>query len=586
MNLSHIPTRTARCLLTLAGTASLLALLTTLSARGQGEFPPPGQPPFAPGSPFPGGRGGPGGPMQSEVQLLKQFDLDKNEWLDRDERRAAREYLAKRQADNPGPWGGGRRGDRRGGPGFPFGRENQDPPQPGLRITPAEVPPAPDVPLYDPWTLRTLFLDFENQDWEKELSDFHNTDVGVPARLTVDGQVLEQVGVHFRGASSYMMVQEGYKRSLNLSLDFVSKDQNLRGYRTLNLLNSHEDPSCLRAVLALEIARDYLPAPKANLVRVVINGENWGVYASVQQFNKDFIQEHFGTAKGDRWKTPGSPNGRAGLNDLGDDPEAYKQIYEIKSKDKLEAWQALIQLCQTLNNTPPEQLEQALHPILDIDATLRFLAWEIVVANYDGYWTRASDYSLYRDPDGRFHIIPYDANETFTSGGPGFGFGGPGMRRGRGVDRIPGDPEGFGSPPGAGSNPGPRGFGPGGPGGAGGGSQLDPLVGLNDDTKPLRSRLLAVPSLKARYLTYVREMASKWLDWERLGPLATRYHQLIDAEVKADTRKLDDYEAFAASLTTSNTSPSVEFRGPAPKPSLKSFADQRRAFLLSYQPAQ
>ena len=32
-----------------------------------------------------------------------------------------------------------------------------------------------------------------------------------------------------------------------------------------------------------------VPAPKANFVRLVINGENWGIYANVQQFNKDFL---------------------------------------------------------------------------------------------------------------------------------------------------------------------------------------------------------------------------------------------------------------------------------------------------------
>jgi len=34
-----------------------------------------------------------------------------------------------------------------------------------------------------------------------------------------------------------------------------------------------------RSVLFLEVARDYIPAVKANFVRVVINGESWGVYA-------------------------------------------------------------------------------------------------------------------------------------------------------------------------------------------------------------------------------------------------------------------------------------------------------------------
>ena len=69
--------------------------------------------------------------------------------------------------------------------------------------------------------LRTLFLDFENADWEQELQDFHGTDVDVPATLTVDGKKYPNVGVHFRGMSSYMGVGAGSKRSLNLSLDMA-----------------------------------------------------------------------------------------------------------------------------------------------------------------------------------------------------------------------------------------------------------------------------------------------------------------------------------------------------------------------------
>ncbi len=62
------------------------------------------------------------------------------------------------------------------------------------------------------------------------------------------------------------------------------------------------------------------------------------------------------------------------------------------------------------------------------------------------------------------------------------------------------------------------GRGPGGPGG-GGGVSLDPLVGIDDPSKPLRSRLLQVPALKAKYLSYVRTIAEKSLDWKKLEPV-------------------------------------------------------------------
>ena len=59
------------------------------------------------------------------------------------------------------------------------------------------------------------------------------------------------------------------------------------------------------------------------------------------------------------------------------------------------AWADLIRLFKVLNDTPPEQLETALAPILDVDATLKFLAVDVALVNSDGFWTRASDYSIY-----------------------------------------------------------------------------------------------------------------------------------------------------------------------------------------------
>src|SRR6185436_3302851 len=71
-----------------------------------------------------------------------------------------------------------------------------------------------------------------------------------------------------------------------------------------------------------------------------------------------------------------------------------------------------------------EKLVAALEPILDVDGALKFLALDNALINGDGYWIRTSDYSIYEDEKGRFHIIPQDANETFSRpGGPGFGGG-------------------------------------------------------------------------------------------------------------------------------------------------------------------
>ena len=103
--------------------------------------------------------------------------------------------------------------------------------------------------LYDTNVVRTIFFDFENKDWEAELADFYRTDVDVPATLTVDGKAYPNVGIHFRGASSYFGVPAGLKHSMNISMDFVDPKQKLYGSKTLNLLNSHDDPTFMHTNL-------------------------------------------------------------------------------------------------------------------------------------------------------------------------------------------------------------------------------------------------------------------------------------------------------------------------------------------------
>lgn len=576
-----------------------------------------------------GGPGGPGGMMNQKTNLVSQFDKDKDGFLNTEERKAARKAVASGA-------GGGRRGGpggMRGGPGGMRGGRggNQTAAaiKPNSKLTPAEVKSYPGVPLYDLKTLRTIFLEFEDADWEKELADFKSTDVDVPAKVTVDGKIYPDVGVHFHGNTSYMMVGEGQKRSLILDFEAVHPKQNLEGYHKLNLLNSHEDASFLHSVLSLQIARDYIPAPKANFMRVVINGETWGVYVNQQHFSKEFAKDWFGSGQGARWKIPGSPGGRGGLEYLGEDAAPYKRIYEIKSPDGAEPWKDLIKLTKVLNQTPLDQLEQALTPILDIDGALRYFAWDNVMANGDGFYSRASDYDLYEDKTGRFHAVPYDSNECFSSGG---GPGGPGGRGGRGGGMGPrGDFGGFGGAPMGGPGAGPdaamnaapaggrgsaantaagnnapggrggrgnfggrggfgggRGGGPGGGGPGGGGALLDPLVSAGNTNNPFLSRLLAVPSLRKRYLGYVRDIAEKWLDWSRLGPLAEQYHNLIAADMETDNRKTESTEDFESSVSggAAKQASAAEFGGGGGGgSSLKDFADKRRQFLLNYKPA-
>lgn len=273
---------------------------------------------------------------------------------------------------------------------------------------------------------------------------------------------------------------------------------------------------------------------------------------NLQQFNRDFVRDGFGTTEGARWKVSGSPDGQGTLAYLGADLAAYRRIYEIRTKEDPKSWGRLIRLCEVLSRTPTDQLEATLSPLLDLDGALRFLALENTLVNRDGYWTRASDYHLYLDPHGRFHLIPYDANEAFSTGA--------------GTNSFPS------SRPGSSTSS---------------GTQVDPLVSAHDSTKPLLARLLAVPALRDRYLACVRDIAETWLDWNRLGPLALHYQSVIADAVQADTRKLDSTEAFFRGVASEpGPADKAGALDPDPPGSLKRFAEQRRAFLLHHAEIQ
>jgi hypothetical protein len=63
----------------------------------------------------------------------------------------------------------------------------------------------------------------------------------------------------------------------------------------------------------------------------------------------------------------------------------------------------------------------------------------------------------------------------------------------------------------------------------------------------------------------MRDIATKWLEWKTLEPLVTKYHALIAAEVRVDTRKLDSVAGFES--------------GPA---AIRAFAERRRQQILNF----
>ena len=490
-----------------------------LPPPGAGGGPPP--PPGAGGGP-PGNVGGRRGPRPPE-KLVERFDTDKDGKLTGAERKAVLE--ARGEAYSPEQRAGTLIGDI------------QDDVKASISSAPIDSPA-----FYDGETLRTLYLRFPDEDWYAQLNAFYRTDVEVPAELVVDGKVYSEVGVRFRGTSSYFTVQSE-KKSFNIAVDYGDDKQRLHGYKTLNLLNGHVDPSFLREVLYNRIARDYIPAMKSNFVKLVINGESWGVYINLQQFNKDFLEEWFGTRDGVRWKV--GPGGGA-LTHTSNNISDYERTYQLKTGNVESPWEKLVALTEVLDSkTTDAKLEKDLPSIFNIDRALWQLAVSNVFMDDDSYIHKGGDFAIYQDVNERFHLISHDNNETFRFGRE--------RRAGRG---------------------GPGGRGPGGwSWGELTSGMVSPMTHADNSMRPVISRLLGVPKWKARYIAHVRTVVNEWLDWNVLEPVIKEYHALIDADVENDDKKLYPYRDF-------ETSTDGESRERTP--SFKQFVTQRREFLLNH----
>jgi len=410
---------------------------------------------------------------------------------------------------------------------------------------------AAEADFYDEVAMPVLKLQFSQANWYSLLQTNYQSKTNLAATLTVNGVVYEGVGVRFRGNTSYQMTQNSQKKSFNIKIDYTIADQKLMGYKTLNLLNCMNDATFMREVLYSNVCRRQIPSAKANFVRLEINGQNWGVYANLQQLNAEFLEDWFPSNDGTLWRGDGmmgggvivapggggggggvvpvrrSPgeisvaempggggmtSGVAALTWLGTNATSYQTAYELKSSHQADPWASLIHTCDVLNNTPLAELPEEIESVLNVDRALWVCALEIVFQDDDGYVNkRGSDYCLYYEPEtGRMHLIQYDGNECMQTG------------------------------------------------------QWSLFYRAEDATVPVMCRLMAIPQYRQRYLAHVRTILDSFFTEDRLFAKIDAYQALIEGEVKADPKKLYTSQAFDSGITT-----------------LKSFIQTRRNSLLA-----
>ncbi|MBM4371547.1 MAG: CotH kinase family protein [Deltaproteobacteria bacterium] len=280
-------------------------------------------------------------------------------------------------------------------------------PTPGAANEALDGPP---VVCTDPFVtdrVVSVSLELDLADWQDILAnpkaeEFH------PGAFVWDGLRVEEVGIRTKGNSSLSSatrldtIRLPFKVDFNLYVD----GQEFCGYGKLVFNNGFKDPTLLRESLAYRAARAFgMPAPRTAFVDLTVAGEHLGLYTMVEPVDEDrFLQDHFEDADGDLYK-PEQPDGVLAWK--GDAFTDYPGIQVEQNADTTDH-AALLRLIDVLEHGPAEDLEE----VLDVDATLRFLAFDAFFVNLDSYPGSGHNYYLY-EQDGRFLPVLWDVNEAF-----------------------------------------------------------------------------------------------------------------------------------------------------------------------------
>lgn len=377
--------------------------------------------------------------------------------------------------------------------------------------------------LYDLNRIPEVRVTFESEYWANKL---HKLKVDgekerMEATVTIDGKEFKQVGVRYKGNSSYFSTQKAKKSKLpfNMKANYKIDGQTFPGgFKSLKLSNVFRDPSFVREALSYEIAREYIPAPRCNFVKLYVNDQYLGLYNNTESIDEDFLDRAFADKGKDvfikcdpEWTElpPDTcPEGdKASLMYLGNDPVCYKGLYEMKKGGKT-GWEQLIKLTKILNEKP-DSIEQ----YLNVEAALWMHAFNNVLVNLDSYTGRLShNYYMYRTPDGLFTPLIWDLNLSLG------GFQYDGIKKGAlNTEEL---------------------------------QTLSPFIQYKtkNEKRPLIVELLKKTAYRKMYVGYMHTIIEDWLVSGKYLKRAKEIQTMIDSAVQGDDNKLYSYEAFKKNL--------------------------------------
>lgn len=265
-----------------------------------------------------------------------------------------------------------------------------------------------------------------------DLEEHGNLEVYLEGEVTISGTgfpTYSATGVGVRHKGSYSLhhcwdedgvrnyENECAKLSYKLKFDEFLAGQRFDGLKRLNFHASSGDNSKFRELLAYSTFAEFgVDAPRISIARITVNGELQGLFFAVEELDGRYAAAHY----------PEGPDGNL-----------YKEIWPVLAQTE----ETYVSALEINDNTPdvsdiqafasaidaatPETFEADMAPWVDLDAIVRYLVVDRAIKNWDGIMAfydpiRPHNFFWYHDsgPNGRFHLIPWDLDNTFWETDP------------------------------------------------------------------------------------------------------------------------------------------------------------------------
>lgn len=408
--------------------------------------------------------------------------------------------------------------------------------------------------LFNENELGVVEITVSDSNWNKIL-DNPTAEEYVEATVTINGEAYDNVGVRAKGNSSLSSVANSESERYSLKVDFGQYDTNqtFYGLEKINLNNNFSDTTQMKEFVSYELMEQLgIATPAHSYVKVLVNGEYYGLMLAVEEIGEAFAKTNFGSTEGFIFKPEGDGSDLAYKSDDTDD---YTGIFdEVKmNKKTAEKNSNIINMMKEISEGDTSSV--------DIDQVARYFALNTALVSMDSYQgSFKHNYYLYEDGNGQFSVIPWDYNMAFG----GFG-GGGGRPDGQANANTDGGQNSEAQTEEPANNP------PQMNGGMGGGGMMlnetiitdsninfsitEPVSGTTVDARPLLKIILEDEEARALYDGYLEKIATEILTEQNVLAITTKLQDLLQEAVDEDPSKFATTEQFLAGVSGEQSLP-------------------------------